>query len=341
MNSVQTTSIEHQVGAEGLVLVRVRSGSVRVRGTDGDVARVTDEEGHDLGDLAVERGDGSLSLSVRKGLRIETGARRRSEPSLALAVPRRATLVVEAGSADLVGEDLAGDQRYQTVSGDVSLRGVRGTVSVDAVSGDVRLSASGELRLRARTVSGDLTARAGRLAEVALATTSGDLSLAGELARDGEHRIETVSGDTLLALAGGVRIEVSSVTGDVQADVPHRAEGGRGRRVVLIGDAGATLVARSMSGDVRIVAPRPFETGPDEPDRDAVVLPRQSAASLDAPVPEPAQPGPSEAAIAAAYEDARLGILRGLERGEIDVAEAGRRLEALDTADVPGGRTDA
>jgi hypothetical protein len=35
--------------------------------------------------------------------------------------------------------------------------------------------------------------------------------------------------------------------------------------------------------------------------------------------------------IAVAYEEARLRILRSLERGEIDVAEAGRRLEALDS----------
>jgi hypothetical protein len=46
-------------------------------------------------------------------------------------------------------------------------------------------------------------------------------------------------------------------------------------------------------------------------------------------------PSPSAAAISAAYEDARLTILKQLERGEIDVTEAGRRLEALDAADVP------
>ena len=44
---------------------------------------------------------------------------------------------------------------------------------------------------------------------------------------------------------------------------------------------------------------------------------------------------PANGAIAAAYEDARLRILRSLERGEIDVEEAGLRLEALDRG--PGG----
>jgi len=47
-------------------------------------------------------------------------------------------------------------------------------------------------------------------------------------------------------------------------------------------------------------------------------------------------PAPSDApnpAIAAAYDDGRLRILRSLERGDIDVAEAGQRLEALDDVD--------
>jgi hypothetical protein len=58
------------------------------------------------------------------------------------------------------------------------------------------------------------------------------------------------------------------------------------------------------------------------------------AAPSGPPAP-PEPPSPSAAAISAAYEDARLTILKQLERGEIDVTEAGRRLEALDAADVP------
>jgi hypothetical protein len=50
-----------------------------------------------------------------------------------------------------------------------------------------------------------------------------------------------------------------------------------------------------------------------------------------APLTTAAEPGPTaNPAIAAAYDDARLRILRSLEAGAIDVAEAGRRLEALD-----------
>jgi hypothetical protein len=336
MTRLSTAAIEHEIGTEGLFVLRLRSGSVLLRGADGGTVRLADEDGGDLEDtFVVERGEGSLSLSTAKGLRIRVGRGGPSTHRLAVDVPRRATIVVEGASADVTAEDLAGEQRYQTMSGDLTLRRVRGTVSIDAVSGDVRLTAAGELRLQARTVSGDLEARAGRIGELSLATTSGDLSLAGELAPDGSHRTETVSGDILLAIAGGARIEASTVTGDVKSDVPHTAEGHRGQRTLIVGDGRATLTASSMSGDVRIVRARPFETA----DGDAPVA---------EPVAPPAPPTPtvvpaldaSDAAIAAAYEAARLGILRSLERGEIDVAEAGRRLEALDTADVPGNPTD-
>jgi hypothetical protein len=50
--------------------------------------------------------------------------------------------------------------------------------------------------------------------------------------------------------------------------------------------------------------------------------------------PAPEAPELPNGAIAAAYEAARLRILRSLERGEIGVAEAGRRLETLDAGDV-------
>jgi hypothetical protein len=50
---------------------------------------------------------------------------------------------------------------------------------------------------------------------------------------------------------------------------------------------------------------------------------------------------PASGALAAAYDDARLRILRSLERAEIDVAEATRRLEALDNGpDDPDGRPE-
>jgi DUF4097 and DUF4098 domain-containing protein YvlB len=311
-----TTTFEHQIGAEGLFVLQLGSGDVRLHGVDGETVRIEDRHGSVLPDgFDIEAGAGSLAVRARKGIQLKSGPGRHSTPDLDVRLPHRATIVVEASSSDLTAEDLSGQQQFRTASGDIELARVSGTVAIEAASGDVALVATGELRLRARTVSGDLEVRAGRLAEVLAATTSGDLAIAGELAPDGNHRIETVSGDTTLALAGGARIEVSTVTGDVSADVPHRSERSDGRRVVVVGDGRARLVASTMSGDVHIVKATTH---------DALVR--------SVPAPQPA--GASDAAIAAAYDEARLRILRSVERGEIDVAEAGRRLEALDAAGI-------
>ena len=315
-------SIEHSIGVEGLFVLQLGSGDVRLHGSDGDIARVEDRHGHAIVDeFDVETGEGTLAVRARKGLRIKIGPGRHDTPDLDVHVPRRATIVVETSSGDLTGVDLAGEQRFHTASGDIDLTRISGAVSIEAASGDVDLTATGELRLKARTVSGDLAVRAGVLTEVFAATTSGDLAIAGELVPDGTHKVETVSGDAVLALAGGARIEVSTVTGDVSADGPHRTERTDGRRVIVVGDGRATLVVRTMSGDVHVAKAKALDIRVD------------AAPSVPVVQPEPASP--SDAAIAAAYEDARLTILKQLERGEIDVTEAGRRLEALDAADIP------
>jgi hypothetical protein len=334
VNTVSSTTLEHVIGAEGLLVLHLRSGSVRLRGVDGDAARVSAEDGADLeSGFEIERGEGSLSLRHQGGLQLPLGRHGSGGSArLAVDVPRRGTLIVDSVGADLSGDDLAGAQRYRTVSGELELTRVSGDVAVDAVSGDVSITAAGTLRLEVRTMSGDVGVRAGRIDEAEIATTSGDIALAGELAPGGRHRIETVSGDAVLALAGGIRVEVSTVTGDVTADVPHRAEGGRGRKVLVIGNGRATLSAQSMSGDITIVAARPLDGG------DEAALQDEPAAGDPAPFdPEPAPRDPSAAAIAAAYDDARLRVLHDLERGDIDVAEATRRLEALDTAHAAGG----
>ena len=335
MTATTTSSIEHAIGAEGLFVLQLGSGDVRLHGVDGDLVRVEDRHGNPIVDeFDLETGEGTLAVRAREGLRLKVGPGRHATPDLDVHVPRRATIVVETSSGDLAGEDLAGEQRFHAASGDIDLSRISGVVSIEAVSGDVDLTATGQLRLKARTVSGDLAVRAGLLAEVSAATTSGDLAIAGELVPDGAHKLETVSGDATLAVAGGARIEVSTVTGDVTADGPHRTERLNGQRVIVVGDGRATLVVRTMSGDVHVTQAKSRDIRVDAVSRAPAALPAPGAPPAPPAPPEPTRP--SDAAIAAAYEEARLTILKQLERGEIDVTEAGRRLEALDAADIPG-----
>lgn len=306
-------SLDHAIGADGLFSLHLRDGEVRIRAVDGEIIRVSDAHGHDLSEMfVIEIGEGSVSLRSTRGATFLGRHRHGHAPDIAVDLPRSATIVVETTSADVCSDGLLGDQRYRTVSGDLTLSEVSGRIAIEAVSGDVKVTAIGETDVALRTVSGDVELRAGTLRSLRSTTTSGDLKVAGRLLGAGPFSVETVSGDALIAPAGEVRIEMTTMSGDLRSEVDGRAAGDRGQRSLSIGTGGPLLTFRSMSGDLRVVRP----TRIDAPDVPAL----------------PALPAPT----VMVDDDPRLLILRALERGEIDVAEAGRRLEILDD----GGSVD-
>ena len=342
MNTAIGSSVEHVIGSDGLVALRVRSGDIRINAVDGEVVRVRDTNDEPLDELfTIDVATGSFSLTaIGRGLEFMLGSRNRRqrrgghEPDLEVDLPRRAALVLEAVSSDVKVDGLVGDQRYRTTSGDVTLRAVAGRIDVEAVSGDIEIQATGDAHVRARSESGDIELRAATLSALKLTTTSGDMKVAGRLDGPGPFSIETVSGDGLLAPAGDIRIEMTSMTGDLQSEIGGEHGSEHGRRSLVIGTTGPVATFQSMSGDLRVVKPVPVD-GAQRPSRP--VSP-DAAAPTRAAIPE----GPNvNGAITAAYDDARLRILRSLERGEIDVAEAGRRLEQLDAGDATASRDDA
>jgi hypothetical protein len=233
------------------------------------------------------------------------------ELSVEAEIPRLAELRAECVSADLQAEGLRGVQRYTTVSGDQYLTEVGGSLTVKTVSGDVTIRAVQAISLRAEAVSGDVMALAPRFDGLRAEAVSGDVEIEGALGR-GDFRIDTVSGDLTFGLLGGGAFEVRGLSTDINSDLDHRIEGRLDRRRVVIGAGGPELIFNSMSGDLSIGRPRRIEA--PQPDR-------ERAASEPAPS---AAPSPSP-------ED-QLAVLQALERGEIDVDEAARRLA--------GGRTD-
>ena len=192
-------------------------------------------------------------------------------------------------------------------SGDLTLHDVGGSLTAEAVSGDIEIIASGSLSATVRTVSGDLDLSAGTLPTLRASTTSGDARISARFDGDGPFILETVSGDATLEPVGDVRIEFTTLTGDVHG----RGIGSRSsadRAPIIIGSGkGPTIAFRSTSGDLAI-DPRPASGGQE-------------------PAPMPAVSSETPASPDA---DSDLEILHALERGEIDVVEAGRRLAALD-----------
>ena len=75
MTAATGSSLEHAIGADGLLAIRLRDGEVRLRAVDGDTVRVRDANGHDLADMfAIEAAAGSLSLKAGRGLEIIVGS---------------------------------------------------------------------------------------------------------------------------------------------------------------------------------------------------------------------------------------------------------------------------
>ncbi|MGH2428326.1 MAG: DUF4097 family beta strand repeat-containing protein [Candidatus Limnocylindria bacterium] len=331
---VRTQEIEHEIGDAGRLALRVTSPDVEMHAVDGATARVrvrfeiratSEAEADELfeglrfraqelaGSLEVtepKHGPSGIGSLVRL-LGIGSG---QVDTSVEVDAPHGCDLRFDGVSADLTSTGFRSSQQYRTVSGDLVLDRIGGEVRVRGVSSDISLRADTPLRsLEVNTVSGDISAVAPRVEQLRAVTVSGDVELEAALADGPEHRVETVSGDLSLGVLGGITVEVRGLSTDVDIRLPHRAEGSRDRRRYVIGDGAAHLLFSSMSGDVEVRTARRGAGFPTPP---------------TAPVP-PTPPTPPEAPRGADLtldEDEQLGVLRALERGEIDVDEAARRL---------------
>jgi hypothetical protein len=304
-------------------VLRFASGEVSVRGVEGDTARVRSTDDQPLADVfTIETGDDRLELrQVEKlGLGGIFGSRHSAE--LEVEVPHGADVEIDTASADIEARDLSGRKRFRSASGEVALTRLAGAVDVETVSGEIEVDGQAPIELIAKTVSGDVEVRVPTLRKLDLGTTSGDLRVDAELAGQGPFAIRTISGDAIVVGRSGFRVEAESVTGDLSSDLPGKRESMPGRKVLIVGRPGPTLAFRSVSGDFHVSQPR--DAAPT-----SVEGPMTADQSIPTP-PEPPAPLAPPAPPAAELDDARMEILRSLERGEISVAEATDKLGRLD-----------
>ena len=333
------------------VEVLLTSGGVRVRGTDEARLVLRTRDGRSLDDaVQIEAAPGRVRIRDAAG-ELHLGPIRfssRRSVDLDLDVPRGTVLAVRSLSGDLDATGIRGASRWTTASGDLRLIIETGPVAIESMSGDVVLTGEGPLAVTARTVSGDLRLAAPLLDGLDVASTSGDIRVEGELRAGGKHVIASVSGDVQLETRSPVRIETRTIAGDVRSTGPHRTEGGRGRRTVVLGAGSVPVEIRTTSGDISVralsegaipmpppVAPAPPPVAPVPPPADPTDADELTAAYTPDPALRqhaPGTPDPELGAgiIAGRREAARLEILRALERGEVDIDVASRGLDSLE-----------
>jgi len=246
-------------------------------------------------------------------------------------------LVLQTASGNLIVDSASGRLTAQTASGDVNVTSVQTEgFTIHTASGDVLLDAmlTGDGLFRAQTVSGDvrLTLRqstaAGDEPDATLAfhTVSGDAHVTQPFRKTSRRHWQAGSGDR------GPRIDVTTVSGDLVAGLaPVKSDFTR---------------SSTLTSPTGIVPPAP----PTPPAPPAAPAPPAIVPSQPSPPSPPTEPTPftmggsyreDDAAVTSArpeaeqstgQEDAvRLAVLEAVERGEIDVEEALRRLEAEDS----------
>jgi DUF4097 and DUF4098 domain-containing protein YvlB len=245
---------EFVVGDHPTASVQVRTGSVEVRtGAPDRILVALDGPDTDQWDIA-QLGD---SVSVTPSSR---GGWRSRSTRVLVDVPVGTDVEVRSASADVVmtGEfgairikSASGDVRVgsaarldvDTASGDATAAFVAATTSCTTASGDVELGHVGG-RLSVSTASGDV--RVVRVdGDVDIGSASGDVRV--ECCSGSDIAVKSISGDLVLGLPTGIRVEpdLSTLSGRTNLPAPAPTVGSEPRRVVRVG-------LRTVSGDITI-----------------------------------------------------------------------------------------
>jgi len=323
------------------------------------------------GDVDFDAVVGQITRAFRRGghwssakpgrARVAVG--RHAWSDITIEVPQAITGRVKVHSA-------SGNVRIEGVTGEIALNTMSGDIRVVRSTGDLALqTASGDLvvegatgRLTAQTASGDVRVTSAQVEGFHIQTANGDILFDALLSGVGPFRAQTVSGDVRLTLrrstADGedpaATLAYQTVSGDAHVTQPFRKTG---RRLWQAGsgDSGPHIDVTTVSGDLTAgfaIAESAFVPASTSTSPTHDVPPASPAAAIPPAQPSsPTEPAPLtvswpdseldlaatsarfEAAQSTAQEDAvRIAVLEAVERGEIDVEEALRRLEATDSS---------
>ena len=230
--------------------IRVAAGDIHIETVDGDEATVTlDGSERVVEAMRVELLGDRLVIEQRKrsvlGWLSHLDALR-----VGVRVPPASAVRIATASADARLAGKFGELETKSVSGDVVVTGeVEGDAQAKTVSGDVRLPNVAR-DLVVQSVSGDIAADS-VAGSATVKTVSGDLRV-GSL-REGRVNLQSVSGDVELGVAAGTSIDIdaASASGDLISEVPLSD--------VRDDAGGPTVVIRghTVSGDLRVLRAAP------------------------------------------------------------------------------------
>jgi hypothetical protein len=242
-----------------IVTAELACGSVQVVGSDRTTVRVTGSV-DDARGLKVSSREGSVQVELEPVS--GWGGSRENCGQLVLEVPRAASVQIDALSAEAAVRHVQGSVAIETVSGNITVEAQSPAIAIESVSGIVSVT-SGTQDLEIETVSGSITVQ-GAGGDIELSSVSGNLSLkAGSELRKLEA--SSVSGDVVVAgpLARSASIEAQTHSGDVTLSLPSNTSAsvetctfsGQVTNALgpTVGNGDAHVEVSSFSGTVRIL----------------------------------------------------------------------------------------
>ena len=255
------------------------AGSVTVLGWNRSQVEVTGELGDGARPLVLSGSSADLRVKVEPqggaGWFHWASDSRMGPTALEVHVPRAAALTISVISATVAIDGLDGGTiSLDTISGKARIHARTPSLRVDSVSGGIELSGqaeqadlqtvSGDIQApslgaaaRLQTISGHVQAAGGPWRKFSLSTVSGDAQLAGALAQGGSLDVDSMSGDVQLQLPATTSavLHASSFSGALRSDFgsPRKADHGPGSSLdVRLGDGRGRVSIETFSGDLSI-----------------------------------------------------------------------------------------
>lgn len=176
---------------------------------------------------------------------------------LTITVPSGCPVSVGVVSAHAVVTGFTRKTRVKSVAGDIVLDGVSGDVSAETVSGALESRAM-EGDLSFTSISGDLTVAGGTPRRLKAKTVSGRITADLRLRPTGHVTVNTVSGDSLIRLPHNVDADVTmrSTVGELNSSfegLDHIGKPGSRTMRGRLGGGMASVSANSVSGRVALI----------------------------------------------------------------------------------------
>ena len=271
--------LQHAATPTARISVSNVAGEVHVTAWDRNEVQVGGSLGDGAKPLAITGSDDDLSIKVQPqggGGWFDWGdSNHMGSTTLDVRVPRGATLRVNVVSAPVDIEGTRGGTlKLNSISGRVRVNAQTPSLDVDSVSGGIAFSGradhadlqtvSGDILApslgddaKLQTVSGRIQVGGGPWKRFKLGTVSGDATISGGLAADGQLDINSMSGDIDLRLPTAISATIHATTfsGDLHSDfgTPKSSEHGPGSALdTSVGSAHGTINVETFSGDLRI-----------------------------------------------------------------------------------------